>query len=115
MLLDRLALSPDELHTVTGWEIKPEGACKDDICVPLEGLGAAADGTIDMVAFAERMGMPLVEDEQHALWALGPRAGGKVLASVELPELVFADFEGNAFDVASLRGRKVLLLAWASW
>jgi hypothetical protein len=28
---------------------------------------------------------------------------------------VLPDFEGNAFDVASLRGRKVLLVAWASW
>ena len=24
-------------------------------------------------------------------------------------------FDGESFDMASLRGRKVLLLAWASW
>jgi hypothetical protein len=28
---------------------------------------------------------------------------------------VLPDFDGKPFDVASLRGRKVLLLAWASW
>ena len=28
---------------------------------------------------------------------------------------VLPDFDGNPFDVAGLRGRKVLLLAWASW
>jgi hypothetical protein len=115
MLLHKPALRPDELHAITGWEINPEGACKDDVCVPLTGLDPADDGTLDMAAFADRMGMPLVADEQHALWALGPRSGGNVLADVELPELVFSDFEGSTFDLASLRGRKVLLLAWASW
>lgn len=115
MLLDRLALPPDDFRALTGWEIKPEGACKDDVCIPLTGPDPVVDGTLDVAAFAEQIGMPLVADEPHSLWALGPRAGGNVLASVELPELVFSDFEGNAFDVASLRGRKVLLLAWASW
>jgi hypothetical protein len=115
VLLDRLSLRPDDLHAATGWEIKPEGACKDDECVPLTGVHTAPDGTIDVRAFAERMGMPLAVDEQHGVYALGPRAGGNVLASVDLPELVLEDFQGNAFDVATLRGRKVLLVAWASW
>jgi hypothetical protein len=115
VLLERLALSADDLHAATGWEIKPEGACRDDQCVPLTGVATAADGTIDVKGFAERMGMPLAADEKHGVWALGPRAGGHVLDSVEMPEVVLSDFHGNAFDVASLRGRKVLLVAWASW
>jgi hypothetical protein len=32
-----------------------------------------------------------------------------------MPELVLRDFDGDAFDLASLRGRKVVLIAWASW
>jgi len=115
MLLDSLSLSPPELLRQTGWEIKPEGACKDDVCVPLPGVETRQDGTIDARAFAERMGMPVAQDEKHHLWALGPRAGGRVLASATAPEIVLSDFDGKAFEVASLRGRKVLLLAWASW
>jgi hypothetical protein len=115
VLLDQLALSPAELHERTGWEIKPEGACLGDVCVPLPGVEPRPDGTVDVSAFAERMGMPLAHDEKHGLWALGPRAGGHVLASEVAPEIVLADFSGNAFDVATLRGRKVLLIAWASW
>jgi len=38
-----------------------------------------------------------------------------VLDDAVLPEIVLADFEGGSFDLAGLRGRKVLLLAWASW
>ena len=99
----------------TGWEIKAEGACKRDVCVPLPTDVEGPDGTINVRLFAEHMGMPLVADDKHGLWALGPRAGGRVLADVVLPPIVLTDFEGDTFDVASLSGRKVLLLAWASW
>lgn len=115
MLLDRLSLSPEDLEAATGWEIKPEGACKGDECVPLSGIERASDGSIDVRAFAERMGMPMASDEQHGVWALGPRAGGHVLDSVQMPELVLQDFRGNDVDLAGLRGRKVLMIAWASW
>jgi hypothetical protein len=115
VLLDRLDLTPEELHRQTGWEIKPEGACQGDVCVPLPGVETQTDGTIDVSAFAQRMGMPIARDESHGVWALGPRAGGNVLSSEVAPEIVLDDFNGNAFDVATLRGRKVLLIAWASW
>ena len=118
MVLDELVLSPDDLLRVTGWEIKPEGACKGDICVPLPGPEAGVNGTggrIDVRRFADHMGMPLVTDDEHGVSALGPRAGGRVLADVALPEIVLPDFDGDPFDVAGLRGRKVLLVAWASW
>jgi len=115
VLLERLTLTPDEIAVGTGWELKAEGACRDDVCVPLGNLARAAEGTVDVRAFAERMGMPIASDERHGIHALGPRAGGKVLSSVRVPDVVLPDFDGEPFDLSSLRGRKVLLLAWASW
>jgi hypothetical protein len=115
MLLEQLNVTPEELRQATGWEIKAEGACKGDVCVPLPDNAGSPGSTIDLRLFADHMGMPLVTDDKHGLWALGPRAGGRVMDDVALPEIVLTDFEGRAFDVASLLGRKVLLLAWASW
>jgi hypothetical protein len=115
MLLDRLNLTPADFHRQTGWEIKPEGACSYDTCVPLPGIEARPDGTLDVGAIAACLGMPVAADEEHRLWALGPRAGGHVLAGAAAPEIVLDDFDGNAFDLISLRDRKVLLVAWASW
>jgi hypothetical protein len=116
MVLDRLDLTAEDFEHATGWEIKPEGACRDDVCVPLPPLGADADGRIDVTVVAEQLGMPVAHDEGHGLWALGPRSGDRrVLDSTRMPDLVLADFDGNAFDVAGLRGRKVVLLAWSSW
>jgi hypothetical protein len=115
VLTDRLALSPDELHRLSGWEIKPEGACRDEVCIPLPDEVHRPDGTIDVTFFAERMGMPMAADEGHGLWAFGPPAGGRVLESVTFPELALDDFDGHTYDFAGARGRKVVMIAWASW
>jgi hypothetical protein len=112
VILDRLELTPAELEAKTGWSLKPEGLCRDDRCVPFP---SAASGPVDVGAVAERLRMPLVHDESHDLWALGPESGGHVLESAELPPIVLADVDGRPFDLASLRGEKVLIAAWASW
>jgi hypothetical protein len=116
MPIDHLGLTKDEFRELTGWEIKPEGACRDERCVPLPANAATSDGHVDVAVVAERLGMPVAHDEAHSLWAVGPESGGRrVLDSVEMPDLVLPDFDGSAFDVATLRGRKVALIAWASW
>lgn len=116
MITDRLDLTADEFTRLTGWEIKPEGACRDDVCVPLPPLSRDDGGRFDLSVVAERLGMPIAHDEAHRLWALGPRSGDRrVLDSTRMPALVLPDFDGGAFDVATLRGRKVVLIAWASW
>jgi hypothetical protein len=116
MTLTRLDLTAEEFAESTGWEIKPEGACKDEVCVPLPPLEPDAEGRIDVTVVAEHLGMPLARDDAHGLWALGPRSGDRrVLDSARMPELVLQDFDGDAFDLASLRGRKVVLIAWAAW
>jgi hypothetical protein len=110
-----LEFTPAEFFERTGWEFKPEGACKGDVCVPLSRPVARPDGTVDVETFAADMGMPLVADLTYSVQALGPRAGGHVLQSEVAPDLTLEGFDGKAFELASLRGRKVLLLAWASW
>ena len=73
--------------------------------------GDAAD-----VALGEAQAvLALVHDPEHGLWALGPETAGHALASAELPEITLPDRHGNPFALSSLRGLKVLLVAWASW
>ena len=101
-----------ELERATGWELKPEGLCQGERCVP---FAIASPDAIDLVDVARTLGMPLVEDRRFGLWALGPEASGKALATATLPELALPDLEGREFRLSSLRGTKVLLVAWASW
>ena len=114
VILDTLELSPGELHERAGWELKPEGACKGEVCLPMPDL-AIDGGTIDVADFARRLGMPLAHDERHGLWALGPQGGGKVLETVRFPDVVLSDFDGNDVDLATFRGTKMLLVVWSSY
>jgi len=60
--------------------------------------------------------MALVHDEAAGLWALGPASiGGRALASAEAPEVELPDFDGRPFRLSSLRGQKVVLVAWAPY
>jgi hypothetical protein len=115
MILTDLNADPAELERRTGWAVKPEGACKGERCVPLGDGARSGEGGVDARVVAERLGMALVQDEAHGLWALGPEAGGRALTSADLPEIVLPDRSGEPFHLRSLRGSKIFLLAWASW
>jgi len=108
MIVDRLDEPPADLERRTGWTIKPEGACRGDVCVPLPPR-------FDLSELARRLRMPLVHDEEHGLWALGPESGDHALSTAELPDLVLPDLAGRDFALRSLRGTKVIMVAWASW
>ena len=112
MIVTTPTVDPAEFERATGWALKPEGACKDERCVPLPNDPAART---DVRVLAERLGMPLVRDDELGLWALGPEAAGRALTSARAPELVLSDWQGQEFRLSSLRGQKVLLVAWASW
>ncbi len=110
MLLDRLDLSPDEFTRLTGWEIKPEGACKGEVCVPLDGPD------FDLLSTANRLGMAVAAEPERSLWALGPETvTGRALSTTEIGDFSLPDLDGKQFSFSSLRGQKVLLVAWAPY
>ena len=117
MILDQLTVDREAFAARTGWQIKPEGACKAEICVPLPDDAFATDDMLDVAVLAPRLGMPLVADAGHGIWALGPETAvtGRALTTAAAPELELPDIRGNTFRLSSLRGQKVLLVAWASW
>lgn len=101
-----------EFERQTGWQIKPEGACKDDRCVPLP---SPRTDVAELPVIADRLNMALIHEEAAGLWCLGPEAGGQALTSAQAPALELPDWRGETFRLDSLRGQKVLLVAWASW
>ena len=115
MLLEGLRVPLSEFESATGWSLKPQGACRGDVCVPLPP-DAVQDLEVDVRAVADRLGMPLVHDADAGLWALGPETlSGHALPSAEAPDLVLPTIDGDEFRLSSLRGRKVALVAWAPY
>ena len=64
---------------------------------------------------AQRLGMALVADQEHGLWALGPESGERALLSADMPDLELPDRNGRPFSLRSLRGTRIVMVAWASW
>jgi hypothetical protein len=115
MISETLEVTPDQLKRHTGWEIKPQGACKAEICIPLSSPVTTSGGLVDLRKLAKKLNMPLIQDEPTGLWCLGPEAGGKALTTATAPDFELPDWKGKPFRLSSLRGKKVLLIAWASW
>ncbi len=114
MLLKSKTVSRGDFERETGWQLKEEGACKGDVCIPL--ADDLKRDTLDVVELAEAMGLPLVKAENRDLWALGPESiGSRALTSAEAPDFELPDLDGNLFKLSSLRGEKVLLYAWAPY
>ena len=109
------AVTTAEFASATGWEPKPQGLCQGEVCVPAPG-SLRADGTVDVLAAAQRLGMPVVRDDVHGVTALGPGSTtGRTLSTAAAPDPELIDRDGNPFRLSALHGRKVLLVAWASY
>jgi len=115
VILSELRTSAAAFHASTGWEAKPEGLCRGEICVPAPGA-LAADGSLDVTIAAERLGMPVIHDADHGLWALGTATlGGRALDTATAADPELLTFDHEPFRLSSLRGKKVILLAWSSY
>ena len=117
MLLTSDSVTISDFAAQTGWAVKDHGACKAEHCVPLPPQARLADGSLSVPVLAERLGMPWVRDEQSGVSALGPESAvtGRMLSTAVAPELELPTFDGQMFRLSSLRGTRVLLVAWASW
>jgi hypothetical protein len=119
---DALWLAPAELARAAGWELKPEGLCRDALCVPVPPgaawvRGRDADLRVDLTGLSRHMGQPVAASPEHGVWSIGEAAedAADKLRSLEAPDFTLPDLSGRLHTLSAFRGRKVFLLAWASW
>lgn len=117
---DALWLSADDLERASGWAPKPEGLCKGETCVPIpQGRSAefAAAARYNLAALAATLGQPVIHDDEHGVWCFGEaaEARARTLRSLHAPDFTLPDLEGRMHSLSEHRGKKVLLVSWASW
>jgi hypothetical protein len=115
-----LWLSGGDFKRVTGFERKPEGFCKGEQCYPVPSARKAEfenAGRYNLAALAELIGQPMVADEAHQVWCFGEAAENRkrALTSLEAPDFSLPDLEGRMHSLSEHRGKKILLVSWASW
>jgi hypothetical protein len=115
---DTVRLSSATVRDTLGWELKPQGLCKGEQClrVPPDAT-LAPSGGIDLAALARVLGRPLALDALEGAACLGVAADDRArqLQSLEAPDFTLPDLDGRPHTLSGYRGKKVFLVAWASW
>ena len=112
------AVSLSDFAKATGWQLKPQGLCIDEVCVPvLDSIRLTDSTSIDLVEFARVTGQNIVVDRQRQVAALGELAEsrGESMSSLVAPDFRLPDIHGRQVSFSDFNRRKRLLLAWSSW
>jgi hypothetical protein len=119
---DDLWLAAGELPVATGWELRPEGACHGEVCVPIprgrEGeFLRERPARFNLAALARLLGQPVAHDDVHGVWVFGEAAAVRrdEMQSLMAPDFALPDLDGRSHALADYRGKKVFLVSWASW
>lgn len=130
-----LWLTTADLTRATGFAVKPQGVCREELCFPLpkarmqeflrpesraETKVAAKDdaksGWFNLTAFAGLVHQPVAHDDALSTWYFGLRSDQqKQLASLHAPDFTLPDMAGKMHSLSDFRGKKVFLITWASW
>lgn len=119
-----LWITTNDLTRATRFVIKPQGVCRDELCFPLpknrksEFISRKGDTTwFNLSEFAKLINQPVVADQKNGVWYFGPRAAeqNQYLASLSAPNFTLPDLNGKLHSLSDFRGKKVLLVTWASW
>jgi len=114
----RVLLSAEALRDALGWELHEGTLCNDAMCVPLPaGSRLGDDGVFDLAEVAATLGRPLALDVDAGAAFLGVSAGerAQTLGSLMAPDFTLPDLAGRSHTLSSFRGKKVFMVAWASW
>ena len=117
---EELWLDAATIDEATGWSWKPEGLCRDDVCVPVPPALRSAlvrGDRLDLAALWRRSGHPVIHDAAWRTWVFGTGAAQRsaTLASLQAPDFALPDLDGHVHTLSAYRGRKVFLATWASW
>ncbi len=119
---DDLWVKLADLKRATGFVIKPQGVCRDELCFPIPRGRRAAflsrQGSItwfNLSEFARLLRQPVAREAD--VWYFGPRPDEQngFIGSLVAPNFKLPDMNGKLHSLSDFRGKKVLLLTWASW
>lgn len=121
---DQLWIAPDDLPYTNGFTLKPEGACLDEICVPVKqdannALYKTQDGQayLNVSELARLVNQANVHDTETNTWSFAPveQTQRSYVNSAIAPDFELKDRDGNIVRHSDFRGKKVLIHTWASW
>lgn len=119
---DDLWVTPDDLTRISGFALKGNRVCLDALCVPARGesdlrITRSKQTWISMTALARELKQAVAVDAERGVWSFGdiPAARAGFLESAMAPDFSLPNRQGQQVRLSDFRGKKVLLVTWASW
>jgi hypothetical protein len=111
---DALWVRASDLPRVNGFTLKPQGACRGDMCIPV-AKQLRSGPWFNLSGFAQRLHQASVHEA--GVWSFGeiPAVRGDFYTTRAAPDFSVPDRKGRAVHLSDFRGRKVLVITWASW
>ncbi len=103
-----------DLPRINEFELKPQGACRAELCIPITKEMRQGD-YFHLTAFARKIGEAYVADDN--VWSFGeiPVLTGSYTESRQAPDFAVPDRAGKIVHLKDFLGKKVLVITWASW
>ena len=103
-----------DLPRINQFELKPQGACRADMCIPV-AKELKSGPWFNLSGFARRLHQATVNDA--GVWSFSeiPAVRGDFYRSRIAPDFAVPDRKGRVVHLADFRGKKVLVVTWASW
>lgn len=111
-------LAPEAMSAALGWVLSAEGLCRDTVCVPvLPGAPLVRPDGIDLAELARILDRPLALDLDERVAYLGMSAHDRrsALRTLVAPDFTLPDLAERPHALSEHRGKKVLLVVYASW
>lgn len=119
-----LWVTKTDLPAANGFELKPEGACLDEICIPIRQhedseLFVTRQGRawVNVTGLARILKQPVVADYETQTFSLGaiPVQRASFVRDALAPDFELTDWQGKNHRLSDFKGKKIMLLSWASW
>ena len=117
-----LLVPAKNVAAITGFELKPQGLCAADVCIPIpkDGGWLLEQGGVtylNLTRFAAKVDQVFAVDPEQNVWSFTavPEKPTLPLVAGEAPDFALPDRNGKIVRLSDFRGKKVFLLTWASW
>jgi hypothetical protein len=114
----RVLVAPDVVASTLGWELKAEGLCRDDVCIPVrDDAGVRCGDSVDLAAAAAAVGSSVLVDDEASVMAISISSDRRrnALKGRQAGDFTLPDLDGTLHSLEDFKDRKRLLVAFASW